>query len=61
MWKSEELKRLRRRRRRRISQEDHDALRSLPSSLVALEESIAEIVTDLGGDEFKDLPEVNGT
>ncbi|KAH9810783.1 hypothetical protein DFH28DRAFT_932317 [Melampsora americana] len=55
----EKLKKLRRQRRRTMSQEEHEALRELPSTLVALEESIAEITTDLGGDAYRDLPEVD--
>ncbi|KAH9820209.1 hypothetical protein DFH28DRAFT_885573, partial [Melampsora americana] len=53
-----ELTKLRRTRRRNMTPEEHEALRKLPSTLVALEESIAELADDLGGDEFRDMPEV---
>ncbi|KAH9817963.1 hypothetical protein DFH28DRAFT_1081035 [Melampsora americana] len=54
-----QLKNLRR-RQRMLSEEDHNTLRALPSTLVALEESITEMVTDLGGQEFRNMPEVKG-
>lgn len=43
-----------------MTAEEHEALQNLPSTLVALEESIAELADDLGGEEFRDMPEVKG-
>lgn len=57
---SGELAKLRRQRRRDMSEEDLDAMRDLPSTLVALEESITEIATEMGGDAFRDMPELKG-
>ncbi|KAH9824278.1 hypothetical protein DFH28DRAFT_1078013 [Melampsora americana] len=43
---------------RTLSEEEHATLRALPSTLVSLEDSITELAMDLGGDEFRDMPEV---
>ncbi|KAH9812856.1 hypothetical protein DFH28DRAFT_1129636 [Melampsora americana] len=53
-----ELTKLRRKRRRTMSEDELRQLRSLPSTLLAFEESIAEMVAEIGGDEFRDMPEV---
>ncbi|KAH9811864.1 hypothetical protein DFH28DRAFT_900048 [Melampsora americana] len=53
-----EFEKLRRKRRRTLSEEEHATLRALPSTLVSLEDSITELAMDLGGDEFRDMPEV---
>ncbi|KAH9817363.1 hypothetical protein DFH28DRAFT_1124762 [Melampsora americana] len=54
----DEYNKLRRKRRRTLSEEEHTTLRSLPSTLVLLEEDIADLVVELGGEEFRDMPEV---
>ncbi|KAH9809780.1 hypothetical protein DFH28DRAFT_904187, partial [Melampsora americana] len=54
----DDYNKLRRKRRRTLSEEEHTALRSLPSTLVLLEEDITDLVVELGGDEFRDMPEV---
>ncbi|KAH9822578.1 hypothetical protein DFH28DRAFT_1078758 [Melampsora americana] len=53
-----ELTKLQRKRRRTMSEDELRQLRSLPSTLLAFEESIAEMVAEIGGDEFRDMPEV---
>ncbi|KAH9823531.1 hypothetical protein DFH28DRAFT_880299 [Melampsora americana] len=53
------LRRLRRRRRTDRSDEDHEALLRLPNTLVELEEAITELADELGGDAYRDMPEVN--
>lgn len=43
-----------------MTEEEYSSLRSLPSTLVALEESIADLAMDIGGNDFRDMPEVKG-
>lgn len=57
---SARLENLRKKRRRLFSDDDHSELRELPATLIALEESIEELSTELGGDEFRGMPEVSG-
>ncbi|KAH9815145.1 hypothetical protein DFH28DRAFT_893345 [Melampsora americana] len=54
----DELKKLRHKRRRNMTPEEHKALQNLPNTLVALEESIVELADDLGGEDFRNMPEV---
>ncbi|KAH9819280.1 hypothetical protein DFH28DRAFT_887071, partial [Melampsora americana] len=54
----DDFDKLRRKRRRTLSEEEHKTLRALPSTLVSLEDSITDLVIELGGDEFRDMPEV---
>lgn len=44
-----------------MSNEENVELQGLPSSLVTLEEAIVSVATELGGEEFRDMPEVTGT
>ncbi|EGF98372.1 uncharacterized protein MELLADRAFT_58103, partial [Melampsora larici-populina 98AG31] len=49
---------LRSQRRRTLTEAEHAELEELPGSMVVFESTIDELVSELGGEDFRNMPEV---